>query len=173
MNYKTKLKKIKAVLLDVDGVLTDGSVTLMPDGSMSRSMNTRDGFAMQLAVKKGIIVGIITGGKDPMVTKRLNGLGITDVYLNSTDKKDDFEDFLYKYDLKEEEIIYMGDDIPDLAVLELVGLPCCPNDAAPEVRKSCEYISSINGGKGCVRDVIEQMLKVQGKWIDFDKTKSI
>lgn len=173
MNYKTKLKQIKAVLLDVDGVLTDGTVTLMPDGSMSRSMNTRDGFAMQLAVKKGIIIGIITGGKDPMVTKRLNNLGITDVYLNSSDKKDDFENFLYKYDLKKDEIIYMGDDIPDLAVFNLVGLACCPNDAAPEVRKSCEYISPINGGKGCVRDIIEQMLKVQGKWIEFDKIKSI
>lgn len=173
MNYKSKLNHIKALVLDVDGVLTDGSVILMPDGSLSRSMNVRDGYAIQLAVKKGYPIGVITGGKDETVKKRLNGLGVTDIYLASSHKKEDFEDFLYKYDLKADEVAYMGDDIPDLEVLNMVGLPCCPKDAAPEIRNMALYISQINGGKGCVRDIIEQWLKVQNNWTeDSDVTSA-
>lgn len=164
MNYKTKLNTIKAVVLDVDGVLTDGSVILLPDGSMTRTMNTRDGYAMQLAVKRGIHIGIISGGRDEAVRSRMNYLGVTDVYLGSSDKTEDFEDFLSKYGLKSEEVMYMGDDIPDIEVMMQVGLPSCPKNAAPEVRKIAMYISQIEGGKGCVRDILEQLLKVQGKW---------
>ena len=164
MNYKTKLKEIKAVILDVDGVLTDGNVILLPDGSMTRTMNTRDGYAMQLAIKKGIQICIITGGKDESVKSRLNYLGLTDVYLGSHNKIEDFEDFKFKYGLDETQIMYMGDDIPDLEVMQRVGLPCCPRNAAPEIQKISDYISQIDGGKGCVRDILEQLLKVQGKW---------
>lgn len=173
MNYKSKLNEIKAVVLDVDGVLTDGSIVLMPDGNMSRIMNTKDGYAMQLAVKKGIHLCIITGGRDQTVKSRLNGLGITDVYLGSHYKKEDFEDFLYKYDLKPEDVAYMGDDIPDLEVMQMVGLACCPKNAVPEVRDASLYISQVDGGKGCVRDILEQLLKVQGKWNDDFTTKSV
>lgn len=172
MNYKSKLNDIKALVLDVDGVLTDSNIILMPDGSMTRMMNTRDGYAMQLAVKKGFPMAIITGGKDESVKKRLNGLGITDVYLGSSYKKDDFEDFLFKYDLKAEDVAYMGDDIPDLEVMQMVGLPCCPKDAAPEVRNIALYVSQLNGGKGCVRDIIEQWLKVQNKWSEDQQVTS-
>lgn len=173
MNYKTKLNEIKAVVLDVDGVLTDGSVILLPDGSMTRTMNTRDGYAIQLAVKKGIPVGIITGGNDTSVRDRMNYLGVTDIYLGSKHKSEDFEDFLFKYDLKPEDVIYMGDDIPDLEVMTQVGLPCCPRNAAPEIRSASLYISQMDGGKGCVRDIIEQLLKVQGKWEGDTATKSV
>lgn len=173
MNYKTKLNEIKAVVLDVDGVLTDGSVILMPDGSLTRVMNTKDGYALQLAVKKGIHVAIITGGRDETVKERLNGLGITDVYLNSHDKKEDLDDFLFKYNLKADEVAYMGDDIPDLEVMHMVGLACCPKNAVPEVRNTAAYISQIEGGKGCVRDILEQLMKVQGLWNEDVGTKSV
>ena len=173
MNYKSKLNQIKAVVLDVDGVLTDGSVILMPDGSMIRTMNTRDGYAMQLAVKQGYHIAIISGGNDESVRSRLRYLGITDVYLASQNKTEDFEDFLFKYGLKAEEVMYMGDDIPDLAVMKLVGLPSCPRNAAPEVRQRSLYVSQIDGGKGCVRDILEQMMKVQGKWYNDTEVKSI
>lgn len=173
MNYKSKLNEIKAVVLDVDGVLTDGSLILMPDGSMTRVMNTKDGYAMQLAVKKGIYLGVITGGRDETVKSRLNGLGITDVYLNSHYKKEDLEDFMFKYGLKADEIAYMGDDIPDLEVMQMVGLPCCPKNAVPEVRNNSLYISQIEGGKGCVRDILEQLMKVQGLWNEDVGTKSV
>ncbi|MGI9526770.1 MAG: KdsC family phosphatase [Weeksellaceae bacterium] len=164
MNYKAKLNEIQALVLDVDGVLTDSSVILMPDGSMTRTMNTRDGYALQLAIKKGYPIAVITGGKDESVKKRLNGLGITDIYLGSSYKKDDLEDFLAKYDLDADHVAYMGDDIPDLEVMHMVGLPCCPKDAAPEIRTMALYVSQVNGGKGCVRDIIEQWLKVQNNW---------
>lgn len=173
MNYKSILNQIKAVILDVDGVLTDGSLILLPDGNMTRTMNTRDGYAMQLAVKKGIPIAVITGGRDESVRERLRYLGITDVYLNSHNKLEDYDDFLHKYQLSPEEIIYMGDDIPDLEVMQLVGLPCCPKNAAPEVRNIALYISQIDGGKGCVRDILEQLLKVQGKWMHDEHTQSV
>ncbi|MDO5655456.1 MAG: HAD-IIIA family hydrolase [Flavobacteriaceae bacterium] len=173
MNYKSKLNEIKAIVFDVDGVLTDGSVLILPDGNMSRSMNTRDGYAMQLAVKMNYPVGIITGGRDMGVVSRLNNLGITDIYTGSHNKIEDFKDFLFKYHLQASEVLYMGDDIPDLEVMKMCGLPCCPKDAAPEIRKISLYISQIQGGKGCVRDIIEQLLKVQGNWENDTQTTSI
>lgn len=166
MNYKSKLNDIKAVVLDVDGVLTDGSLVLMPDGSMTRTMNTRDGYAMQLAIKQGFPMGIITGGNDDAVKQRMNYLGITDVYMASRHKIDDFNDFLATYDLSADEVIFMGDDMPDYEVMQMVGLPCCPKDAAPEIRQISLYISQKNGGQGCVRDILEQLLKVHGKWTE-------
>jgi 3-deoxy-D-manno-octulosonate 8-phosphate phosphatase (KDO 8-P phosphatase) len=167
-NFKTKLTRVKAIVLDVDGVLTDGSVTLMPDGEQVRVMNIKDGYALQLAVKKGYKVAIISGGRSEMVRKRLNGLGITDVYLGAHTKIDVYKELLEIYSLTDDEILYMGDDIPDYEVMKRVGVPTCPNDAAQEIKDICLYISYNKGGKGAVRDVIEQVMKVQNNWFDDD-----
>jgi 3-deoxy-D-manno-octulosonate 8-phosphate phosphatase (KDO 8-P phosphatase) len=167
-NFKTKLTRVKAIVLDVDGVLTDGSVTLMPDGEQVRVMNIKDGYALQLAVKKGYKVAIISGGRSEMVRKRLNGLGITDVYLGAHTKIDVYKELLEIYSLTDDDILYMGDDIPDYEVMKRVGVPTCPNDAAQEIKDICLYISYNKGGKGAVRDVIEQVMKVQNNWFDDD-----
>jgi 3-deoxy-D-manno-octulosonate 8-phosphate phosphatase (KDO 8-P phosphatase) len=167
-NFKTRLTRVKAFIFDVDGVLTDGSVTLLPDGEQVRMMNIKDGYALQLAVKKGYKIAIISGGKSEMVRKRLNGLGITDIYLGSHTKVDQYNELLTMYDLRPDEILYMGDDLPDYEVMKRVGVPTCPKDSAPEIKNICIYISDRNGGRGAVRDVIEQVLKVQNKWMDDD-----
>jgi len=173
ISYKQKLPKITTFIFDVDGVLTDGKVILMPTGEMVRTMHTKDGYAMQLAVKKGFRIAVITGGRDKMVEERLKYLGVTDIYSNIRDKFDRYEELLFGYNLSPEEILYMGDDIPDMDVMKAVGLACCPNDAAPEIREICDYISLKNGGEGCVRDIIEQTLKSQGKWTDDTEIKSV
>ena len=172
MSYKFKLDKIKAFVFDVDGVFTDGNVYLMPGGHMSRVMNVLDGYAVVKALKEGYKIGVITGGNDEMVKHRINYLGITDYYAKSSDKIVDFNDFINKYNLKSEEILTMGDDIPDLDMLELSGLATCPKNAVPEIKGVVDYISPIEGGKGAVRDVIEQVMKVQGHWTK-DQTQSI
>jgi len=172
MNYKEKLKNIKAFVFDVDGVFTDGSIILQHDGSMSRVMNVLDGYAVSKAIKEGFVVGIITGGGDPMVKHRMEYLGVTDIYQRSSDKLEDFEDFMSKYSFQNNEILYMGDDIPDKCVMEKVGIATCPINAVPEVKEISHYISNIHGGKGCVRDVVEQVLKCQNKWKD-DNIQSI
>lgn len=167
-NFKTKLTTVKAFIFDVDGVLTDGSVTLMPDGEQVRIMNIKDGYALQLAVKKGYKIAIISGGRSEMVRKRLNGLGITDIYLGSHTKIDSYKEFIEIYKIKSEEILYMGDDIPDYEVMKLIGVPTCPHDSAQEIKDISIYISDKKGGKGAVRDVIEQVLRVQDKWMDTE-----
>ncbi|MDO4762923.1 MAG: HAD hydrolase family protein [Flavobacteriaceae bacterium] len=172
MSYKAKLKGIKAFVFDIDGVFTDGSVVLMPDGSMSRIMNVLDGYAVAKAVKNGYIIGCITGGNDPTVKHRLNYLGITDYYPQSRYKLDDFEDFKAKYGLKNEEILSMGDDIPDFDMIKLSGIGACPSNAVAEIKGIADYISPIHGGKGCVREIIEQVMKAQGKWTE-DETASV
>ena len=131
-----------------------------------RTMNTKDGYALQYAVKRGYPIGIITGGKTESVALRFRGLGITDIYLGSSYKLDDFKDFLFKYDLKPEDILYMGDDLPDYEVMTKVGMSCCPSDAVEEIKSVAHYISPFAGGKGCVRDVIEQVLRLHGRWMD-------
>lgn len=166
ISYKQKLNKISTFILDVDGVLTDGKLILMPTGEMVRTMHTKDGFAMQLAIKKGFKIVVITGGKDVMVVERLKYLGVYDIYTGVHNKMEAYQDLLDAYDLKTEEVLYMGDDIPDLELLKTVGLSCCPNDAVAEIRTIAEYISPFKGGEGCVRDIIEQTMKVQGKWSD-------
>jgi 3-deoxy-D-manno-octulosonate 8-phosphate phosphatase (KDO 8-P phosphatase) len=173
MNYKTKLKSIKAFIFDCDGVLTDGSVTLMPDGEQVRKMSTRDGYALQLAVKKDYVVAIITGGSSAAVKSRMTRLGVHDVYLACHDKVAALKELIHIYSLKEEEILYMGDDMPDYEVMQIVGLPTCPDNAAQEIKNISDYISHKGGGEGCVRDVIEQTMKVQGKWIVDQTTPSI
>ena len=163
INYN--LQKIKALAFDVDGVLSMLNVVMQPDGMPQRTVNIRDGYALQLAVKSGLKVAIITGAKVESVRKRYQVLGIQDVYLGCSRKIDTYQQFLDKYGLKDDEVMYMGDDIPDYEVLQLCGLPCCPADAAQEIKEICTYVSPLSGGYGCARDVIEQILAAQGKWM--------
>lgn len=172
MSYKERLKNIKAFVFDVDGVFTDGSVYLMPGGNMCRVMSVLDGYAVVKALKSNYLIGVITGGNDEMVKHRINYLGITDYYAKSPDKLRDFEDFKKKYSLKNEEILTMGDDIPDIGILKASEISACPQNAVPEVKAIVDYISGIQGGKGAVRDVIEQVMKAQGSWTE-DNTQSI
>lgn len=169
MTYLDLMKPIKAFVFDVDGVLTNGHVVLLPDGQQMRYMHSKDGYALQLAVKKGYHVAIITGGRSVQVKERLNGLGITDCYLGASHKDEAMEDFLYSYSLKGEEVMYMGDDIPDLSAMRMIGLAACPADASSEIKEYCSFISSVRGGEGCVRDIIEQIMRLHGNWYDPDK----
>ena len=163
INYD--LTRLKALIFDVDGVLSKPVMNLSPEGDPVRTVNVKDGYAMQLAVKTGLNLCIITGARVESVRWRYEGLGIKDVYIASSVKMNDFNHFVRKYDLQPEEILYMGDDIPDWQVMKLCGLPCCPADACPEIQSICRYVSPFRGGEGCVRDVVEQVLKVQGKWM--------
>lgn len=160
------MNDIKAFVFDVDGVLTDGTVHVAEDGQLLRHMNIKDGYAMKAAIDKGYPVCIISGGSNEGVRVRLQNLGINSVYLDVPDKVEKFYEFCDGYEIKPEEVLYMGDDIPDYLVMQKVGLPTCPQDASPEIKEISKYISHKNGGKGAVRDVIEQVLKVQGKWMD-------
>lgn len=168
--FLSKLKNIKAFVLDIDGVLTDATVLVTEAGEQLRRFSVRDGYALQLAVKKGFKVCAISGGKSASVVSRLQGLGITDVYLGIDKKLEVYFDFLKAHNLQHEEVLYMGDDIPDLPVMQVVGLPVCPADAVEEVKAISSYISPVNGGFGCVRDVIEKVLKVQDKWYDSNSS---
>ena len=163
-SYKEIMNDITTFVFDVDGVLTDGSVNISPTGEMLRKMNIRDGYAMKAAIESGYKVCIISGGSNEGVRIRLKNLGITDIHLGSPNKVDTFKEYCELYSISPEKVLYMGDDIPDLHVMKLVGLPTCPQDAAPEIKSISNYISHINGGKGAVRDVIEQVMKVQEKW---------
>lgn len=167
-NFKEQLHSTKAFAFDVDGVFSDSIVLLHPNGDLMRTMNIKDGYAVQLAVKKKYPVAIITGGFSESVKTRFLNLGVTDVYLKSQNKLNDLTDFCSKYNLKFDEVLYMGDDMPDYEVMKIVGFPVCPSDAAYEIQEISKYISSKKGGRGCVRDVIEQVLKLHGKWMDGD-----
>jgi 3-deoxy-D-manno-octulosonate 8-phosphate phosphatase (KDO 8-P phosphatase) len=168
-SYKELMNDIKAFIFDIDGVLTDGTVHIAEDGQLLRQMNIKDGYAMKVAIDKGYPVFIISGGSNEGVRIRLQNLGIKDIYMATPDKVEKFYEICDAYQLKHEEILYMGDDIPDYLVMQKVGLPTCPQDAVQEIKGISKYISHANGGKGAVRDVIEQVLKVQGKWMDdFD-----
>lgn len=165
MNVLELFTRIRTFVFDVDGVLTDGTVQLLPNGEQSRKMSIRDGYALQLAVKKGYRIAVISGGRSESVISRLNGLGVKDVYTGITDKVDKLQDYALIHELKWEEMLYMGDDIPDYRVMQLTGLPACPADAAPEIKNISRYISPEKGGEGCVRDVIEKVLKLNGHWL--------
>lgn len=168
-SYKEILPQISTLIFDVDGVLTNGIVTVFPDGQLVRQMNTKDGYALKAAVKAGFRVCIISGGKNEGVRTRLVNLGITDIYLGAHNKINQFNEIIETYNLNPENIMYMGDDIPDYPVMKLVGMPCCPNDAVREIQQVSKYISDKNGGEGCARDIVEQILRVQRKWSgDFD-----
>jgi 3-deoxy-D-manno-octulosonate 8-phosphate phosphatase (KDO 8-P phosphatase) len=164
MNYKQILPNITTFIFDVDGVLTDGSILLMPSGEQIRNMNTKDGLAIRKAISLGYKVAIISGGKSEGLKKRLEYLEIIDVYLGCLDKKDALKELVEIYNLNTEHILYMGDDLNDLEIMNEVGLPCSPQDGANEVKIIAKYVSHKNGGEGCVRDVIEQTLRVQKKW---------
>ena len=166
INYD--LKKIKALVFDVDGVLSANVIPMSQDGEPMRTVNIKDGYALHLAGKQGLLLGIITGGRSEAVRKRFVALGIpsVDIYMSSSVKIHDYHDFRDRHSLKDEEILYVGDDIPDIEVMRECGLPCCPKDASAEVKAVSRYISYANGGYGCGRDFVEQVLKVQGLWMD-------
>ena len=164
MNYKTKLSQIKLFAFDYDGVFTNGTVYLMPDGSMARTASARDGFAVQWAVKQGLELAVITGGKEEPVRWRMEGLGVTEVHLGASDKLVAIRALAERKGLLLEEIAYMGDDLNDLKALQAVGLSACPFDAVPEVRDVVDWVVPEGGGQGCVRNVIEQAMKLQGLW---------
>ncbi len=163
-SYKEIMPQITTFMFDVDGVLTNGLITITTSGELIRNMNIKDGYALKTAIDAGYNVCIISGGSNEGVRARLAALGIEDIYLGTHDKIVQFEKYLTKKNIIAEEILYMGDDIPDYPVMQKVGLATCPKDAVPEIQGIAHYISQKKGGLGCVRDVIEQVLKVQGKW---------
>lgn len=163
INYD--LKKIRAIIFDVDGVLSSETIPLHPNGEPMRTANIKDGYAIQLAVKLGLRIVILTGGHTDSVRRRYEGLGVTDVYMGCAVKIETYNAFLAKYGLHDDEILYMGDDIPDYEVMQRCGCPCCPKDACPDIKAISIYVSHCHGGKGCGRDVIEQVLRAQGKWL--------
>jgi 3-deoxy-D-manno-octulosonate 8-phosphate phosphatase (KDO 8-P phosphatase) len=165
-SYKEIMNDITTFIFDVDGVLTDGSVFIANDGELQRTMNIKDGYAMKAAVDSGYNVCVISGGSNEGIRIRLRNLGITDIHLGTPNKVETFDEYTDMYNIKPEQVLYMGDDIPDYHVMKLVGLPTCPQDASPEIKGISKYISHKNGGKGAVRDVIEQVMKVQGKWME-------
>jgi len=164
--FLQKLKTITTLIFDVDGVLTNGDIIASDSGEFLRTFNIKDGYALQLAVKRGYLICIISGGRGLAMQKRFEGLGITEVFLGVSDKVAVFNSLLAKYDISANEVLYMGDDIPDLKVMQLVGLPTCPSDAVPEIKAISEYVSPYSGGKTAVRDIVEKVLKVQQKWFD-------
>lgn len=164
-SYKEYLKHITTFVFDVDGVLTDGSIIINTEGEMFRKMSVKDGFALKTAVDQQFNICIISGGTNEGVRKRLQGLGITDIHLGAHHKTSVLKEYFAGKNIKSDSVLYMGDDVPDLVSMQLVGLPCCPQDAVPEIKAICKYISHKKGGEGAVRDVIEQVLKVQGKWV--------
>ncbi len=165
-NFKEELQKVKAFAFDVDGVLSSSSLFLHPSGTMMRSMNIKDGYALQYAIKKGYMIAIITGGNTRGVKMRFRRLGIRDIYMKANNKPMIFKRFLEKTGLDASEVLYMGDDLPDFEVMKMVGFPTCPSDAVEEIKSLCAYISDKRGGDGCVRDVIEQVTRVQGRWME-------
>lgn len=164
MNVLELFVPIRVFVFDVDGVLTDGNLLATEDGHLLRRMSIRDGYALQLAIKKGYKVWVISGGKSEAVRARLNKLGITDVHIGIESKKEILQEIIAASNTEYTQILYMGDDIPDYACMKIVGLPCCPHDAADEIRQISKYISPRKGGEGCVRDVVEKVLKLNGDW---------
>jgi len=165
MNILPLFKNITCFAFDIDGVLTDGTILLFDNGEQVRRMNIKDGYALQLAVKKGYKVIAISGADSEAAKKRLNKLGIMDVFTKINNKKEKLLDYIKQHHLKKEEVLFMGDDIPDYTVMQEAGLGCAPSDAVPEVKHIAKYISPYKGGEGCVRDVIEKVLKLNGHWV--------
>jgi len=164
-DYRSKLKHITTFVFDYDGVLTDGKVIFTDDGQLLRNGNVKDGYAIQLALKLGYRIAIISGAETKGMLNRCILLNIDDCYLDVEVKKLVFEEFMKKYNLTKDEIVYMGDDIPDYEVMKLSGIACCPLDAAKDIRDIADFISTYPGGHGCVRDIIEQVLRAQDKWM--------
>lgn len=166
-NFKEDLKKAKAFVFDIDGVFTDGKMYCFENGEQIRAFNAKDGFAVRFALDRGYPIGIISAGKhNEGAIKRLEFLGIKDIFTGSHDKTHALDEFCSIHSLNKDNVLYMGDDIPDFPILKLVGVPTCPGDACVEIKQVSKYISNIDGGYGCVRDVIEQVLRAQGNWVD-------
>jgi 3-deoxy-D-manno-octulosonate 8-phosphate phosphatase (KDO 8-P phosphatase) len=169
MTILDQFKNINTFVLDVDGVLTDGTIYVFDNGEQVRAMNIKDGFALQLAIKKGYNILVISGGKSPAVTSRLNKLGITDVFMGALDKRAVLLQFMKEKGIAADKVLFMGDDVPDYMAMLEAGLKCAPADAVQEIKKIAAYISMKEGGKGCVREVIEKVLKLNGHWeLDTD-----
>jgi len=164
MNILAPFSNIKVFVFDIDGVLTNGQLLLLEDGSMLRSMNIKDGYAMQLAVKNGYEIVVLSGGKSSAAKTRLERLGIKDVFIAIEDKCALLKELAKERNWHFEELLYMGDDMPDLEVMQLCGLKTCPKDAVSEIKNAADYIAPVKGGMGCVRDVLEKVMKIQGKW---------
>ena len=167
INYD--LRKITTIIFDVDGVLSTSTIQMSTDGTPMRSINIKDGYAIQLAVKQGLRLAIITGGKDEGIMKRYSGLGMTDIYMGCGVKLEVFRRYMKEHGLKKEEVLYIGDDIPDYEVMHEVGCPCCPKDACADIKAISTYVSPIDGGMGCARDVLEQVMRAQGLWLTNEK----
>ena len=169
INFKEKFREIKTFVFDVDGVLTNGGLYILPNGEFMRKMNAKDGYALKLALIKGYNIAIITGGKENNIKERLSKLGIKNIFLNAHHKLPILQEYLSKNNLDIANTLYMGDDIPDLECMKKVGLSCCPQNAASELKEISNYISPLNGGDGCVRDIIEQVLRVNKNWNHSDE----
>jgi 3-deoxy-D-manno-octulosonate 8-phosphate phosphatase (KDO 8-P phosphatase) len=166
--FLNKLKTITTFIFDVDGVLTDGGVFVTDKGDRFRQFNIKDGYALQLAVKCGYYVAVISGANAESSRIRLNDLGVEHVFMGSKDKVFTYNTYLADHGIDPQTVVFMGDDIPDLKVMQLAGLPVCPADAVEEIKAISTYISPVPGGKGCARDIIEKVLKVQGKWLNAE-----
>ena len=164
LNFKQRLTKITTLIFDVDGVLSDGKVFFMSDGTTLRNINLKDSYALQLAIKKGFRIIIITGGSSQPLKDSLHRLGIEHIYLKQHDKLSCYKDCMNEMGFTDEQALYMGDDLPDYEVMQRVGVACCPDDAAVEIKNLCVYVSSKKGGEGCVRDIVEQVMRSQQKW---------
>lgn len=167
INYD--LKKITTVIFDVDGVLSTSTIQMNAEGTPMRSINIKDGYAIQLAVKQGLRLAIITGGKDDAIMKRYSGLGMTDIYMGCGVKLEVFRNYMREHGIHKEEVIYIGDDIPDYEVMHEVGCPCCPKDACTDIKAISTYVSPVNGGMGCARDILEQVMRAKGLWLTNEK----
>lgn len=168
MNYKADLTHIRAFVFDFDGVMTDGSVWTYGDKETVRCGNVKDGYAIQYAVKKGYIIALISGADSQSIVNRMEALGVTQIHTGCPNKMDVYRQFLADNNLKEEEVVCMGDDIPDYEIMSHCGVAACPADAAEEIKQISNYISIFSGGHGCVRDIIEQVLRLHGKWFHPD-----
>jgi 3-deoxy-D-manno-octulosonate 8-phosphate phosphatase (KDO 8-P phosphatase) len=169
MNTLEQFQDVHTFIFDVDGVMTDSGILVLEDGKLLRKMSIRDGYALKYARQRGYRIAVISGGKSEGVRERLFGLGIDDLYFGTDHKIGAYEEFIELYDLDEAGILFMGDDLPDYEVMRRVGFPTCPADAAPEIRKISQYVSPRNGGEGCVRDIIEKVLRIRGDWVATDE----
>lgn len=166
IHYKEHLHKINTFIFDYDGVMTNGKVIFLSQQEQLRTGCVKDGYAIQFAAREGYKIAVITGGRSSLIKDRLNEIGISDVFLGTYDKLSVFNDYLAENNLHPDNVLFMGDDIPDYEVMMHCGLPTCPADAAEEIKKISKYISPFKGGEGCVRDVIEQVMKIHGKWMN-------
>ncbi len=168
-NFKEDLMKVKAFAFDIDGVCTDATMICLADGQQVRQSNTRDGFALRFAHEQGYPIAIISAGKNNAgVVQRFESLGLTDLYIGDLAKVPAFDAFLKRHNLTDNDVLYMGDDVPDYPILKRVSVPTCPADATNDIKPFVKYVSEFNGGHGCVRDVIEQVLRAQGRWVNFE-----